>query len=187
MGYIYLLVFANGRGYIGQTRQPTVARRFATHRQDAKRRNSPIYEAWRKFGEPKCFTLATLSVSELSAAEVNFISTLRTTTPSGYNEAPGGAYVNMTPNTARKIGDKLRGRKQPQSATDARAAKLKGRKHSAETIAKRAASCTGQKRTDETRALMSKRRREAWAQRTPEQRAAIAAKATETKRARHGI
>lgn len=184
MFILYILHFASGKRYVGQTTK-SLAMRFAQHKQAAAAGSQlPVHCAWRKHGEPSPFVLAECpSQEELHAAEIRAIKALGTMAPHGYNVGIGGETApSKTPSVAAKI-----------------AAKAKGRLHSDETRANlsdglrarwlspeyRAAVSAGQQAalTDERRAFLSacskafweKRKAEGWVM--PEsQRKKIAAK-----------
>ena len=113
-GEVYLLLFRNGKGYVGLTRVG-VARRFIQHRCDARRGKGHCYlvgRAWRKYGEPALFNLGRYPLEQVAQIEINTIAAFNTQTPGGYNKSPGGTMVGerpvrMTPcNVARMEGKK---------------------------------------------------------------------------------
>jgi group I intron endonuclease len=111
IGFIYKLVFANGKCYIGQTRQ-SVRRRFFGHRASVKAgRTSRVYAAWRKYGEPACIQLGQFSIDELDTQEINFIEYYGTLSPHGYNLETGGNAGFAHPETREKIRAAGLGRK----------------------------------------------------------------------------
>jgi hypothetical protein len=157
-GHIYALIFASGKGYIGQTRQDPL-RRFWGHRCTAKnsKRGSRVYRAWRKYGEPKLILLGEFPAQSLDAKEAEFIATFGTLSPLGYNLEKGGNDGFSHPETRAKIS-----------------AAGKGRKHSPETLAKIGAASRIRMSTPEARAKLAERNRAmVW---TPELRAKVGAK-----------
>ena len=98
-GYIYCITNnINNQCYIGQTIQ-TVEKRFKHHCSSAKRgQSSPLYDDMRAFGI-EYFTVQTLQMVEecghgmkhiLDEHEKNWIKTVQTLYPQGYNVTPGG-------------------------------------------------------------------------------------------------
>lgn len=181
MGFIYLLTFANGRGYVGQTTQ-RLSSRMAQHRRDRLTRRTVLYAAWAKYGEPALLSLGEYPNGQLDRLEIAMIEVLRTQRPGGYNITEGGGRPLMANETRAKIGAALRGRKQPPAATARRAEALRGRKHSAQTIAKRAEAALGGKRTPEQRRRMAAAHRARWAAYSPARRAEIGRSITEGKK-----
>lgn len=64
MKFLYILTFANGKQYVGQT--SNWQGRWATHISEAVSRNAQqlVYRAWRKHGEPVFQHLAIRKISE---------------------------------------------------------------------------------------------------------------------------
>ena len=91
MGYIYLLTFSNGKFYVGQTRR-SITCRFRQHRADAKIKCQPLYQAWRKYGEPALLVLAEAPHADLDRLEVSAIAAVGSIDPIGYNLTPGGDF-----------------------------------------------------------------------------------------------
>lgn len=90
MGELYKLDFPNGKSYIGITKK-TAAKRFKGHSQAARLGcRSPLYNAWRKHGEPTLMILAVLEDDDLHAAEIRAIKAFGTLLPGGYNATRGG-------------------------------------------------------------------------------------------------
>jgi group I intron endonuclease len=84
----------NGKKYIGQTTR-SIAIRWRLHVYRAMKGllNSPLHRAIRKYGD-KSFLVEIMAkaenAEELNKLEVQFISTLKTLTPHGYNISKGG-------------------------------------------------------------------------------------------------
>ena len=65
IGYIYLITNTiNDKKYVGQTRQ-TVEERWKEHKNDVKRRKTPLYRAMKKYGIDK-FNIYTLEKIEVN-------------------------------------------------------------------------------------------------------------------------
>lgn len=133
-GIIYVIENReNGRYYIGQTTQDGKDR-FKQHLADAKRKNCPLQNAIRKYGND-AFSIRSLveanSPQELNGLETLWIiSTASNVKWVGYNCDTGGKHQSPNGQTRRKM-----------SAAASR------RKYTAEEIEKRSASLRGQKRT----------------------------------------
>lgn len=112
MGVLYKLSFSNGKSYIGLTTRGVVAR-FKQHEYDAvvKRKDLPLYAAWRKYGAPNVVTLAVLSDADLCLAEIKAIQVFDTLVPNGYNVSYGGSISPMKNQlAAKKLSKVLTGR-----------------------------------------------------------------------------
>lgn len=141
MAYLYRLDFANGKSYIGATKQ-SMERRIGVHRSNAKRRTGfKVYSAWLEFGEPKISVLAVIENSELHETEVRAIKIYNTFTPNGYNMTIGGktSAPGRFPSKETRLKMSLAAQK---------------RKSSPETKAKIAATLTGIKRSDSMKEKM---------------------------------
>lgn len=101
MGFIYLLRFPNGKGYVGQTRR-TVEVRFCRHAHYARKGFKGIlYSGWRKHGAPTLTSIGEYPVEELNLREAQFIALYATIAPSGYNLASGGGVPLSTHEATR--------------------------------------------------------------------------------------
>lgn len=114
MGELYKLDFANGKSYIGITTK-TAAERFNGHRRkscgNSAKSNVPVYDAWRKHGEPQLTVLAILENGELASAEQRAIAAYGTLLPNGYNMTVGGEVSPMLlPDVAAKVSAKNKGK-----------------------------------------------------------------------------
>jgi len=68
-GYIYKLTFASGLSYIGQT-TTTIEARMGGHKYAAEHgAKFVVYNAWRKYGEPKVQQLGKFPVKDLEKME----------------------------------------------------------------------------------------------------------------------
>jgi len=107
-GTIYVLTFADGKHYVGQTRR-SLHKRMIEHRRNMRNGvQTAIYDAWRNFGEPFC-QVAMCDISELDEFEIVVIETLDCMAPQGYNSVPGGGFLpTLDPAIAARIGDKHR-------------------------------------------------------------------------------
>jgi len=105
MAILYLLEFSSGRLYVGLTRGK-LSKRIAGHKKDAfkRMRDLPIYNAWRKYGDPKISIIQEGSIEEIAQAEINAIIDLNCRVPNGYNIAFGGSISPMkTPECRAKL------------------------------------------------------------------------------------
>lgn len=121
MKLLYILTFANGKQYVGQTSD--WYGRWATHGCEAVVRNAQqlVYRAWRKYGQPNFQHLAVVEDYMIGETEIKAIAAYGTLMPNGYNMTIGGE-AGMT-----------------------------GLHHSIETRAKISASNTGRVFSNETR------------------------------------
>jgi len=113
MHTLYMLTFANGKIYIGQTVR-TMQTRLAQHRQSSRNGSKlPVHCAWRVHGEPVASVIAEFgSPEELNAAEIATIKALNTLSPNGYNLGHGGETApSKNPDVAKKISEAATGRK----------------------------------------------------------------------------
>lgn len=151
MGYLYRLMFGNGKSYIGITKQRDPSMRFRDHERCAgdERRKSALYHAWRKHGAPSLQVLAQVENDDLLATEARAVSAYKTQIPSGYNTTPGGDTNPMDFASLRgKISRAMKGR-----------ATALGQKRTDETKARLSAAMKGKKASQETREKMSMARR----------------------------
>ena len=105
VGYVYLLVFANGKKYVGITTR-TVAIRLRAHRSSAGKSNPKlaVHRAWQKYGEPDVQTILQCSVEELQNMEKMFIIYFNSLVPNGYNFTAGGESSPMLiPEVVEKV------------------------------------------------------------------------------------
>lgn len=86
-GILYVLHFANGQCYVGQTQN--IQRRLSSHRHASITGRLPIHEAWRIHGEPIVTTenLAAALLDEAERAKIAFLNCLW---PAGLNVSRGG-------------------------------------------------------------------------------------------------
>lgn len=140
-GTLYKFTFANGKEYVGITTR-SFEERFREHVKTAfgngRMRRYPLYQAWRKHGEPTAKVLAIIYIEDLHKAEVAAIRTYKTKTPCGYNLTDGGEGT-----AGMIVSDETR--------AVLRAAQT-GKKASVETRAKMVAALTGRPVSAETRA-----------------------------------
>jgi hypothetical protein len=137
---LYLLKFASGKNYVGQTVQH-LSERLRQHRSAARRGSKlAVHSAWRKHGEPVVQVLGQYATdSALHQAEIEAISTMGSLRPGGYNVGLGGETApGRNPEVARKI-----------------ALTLTGRQVGAATRARMSASATGKHISAATKARMS--------------------------------
>lgn len=115
---IYLLSFASGKKYVGQTVR-SLAVRISQHRRMTNYGSLlPVHCAWRKHGEPSVQILGEYDDTEcLHAAERKFIADLGTISPGGYNVGYGGETApSKSPSVAAKIAEKAKGRSHSEDA-----------------------------------------------------------------------
>jgi hypothetical protein len=108
---IYLLTFASGKKYLGQTIK-SLKTRLNNHRQNMRLGSTlPVHNAWRAYGEPVVEVLERCeSQDALNAAEIRLISERNLLVPNGYNLAAGGMNGPMHELTRAKISAKATGR-----------------------------------------------------------------------------
>jgi hypothetical protein len=88
-GVIYLLTFANGLRYVGQTK--CLSRRLQRHRGAAvKGANVPVSRAWAEQGEPTCSIVYECDDQDLDLLERKAINEFGTLAPRGLNRNTGG-------------------------------------------------------------------------------------------------
>lgn len=156
---IYLITnLQNGKQYIGQT-SCTVEKRWQEHVYNAqgnKQRSAyPLYHAIRKYGK-QGFCISVLAESssqdEINDLERDFIASYNTLDKNfGYNRHEGGNKPPLgTPESQRKAGLAMRGKKRPGSGEKISQA-LRGRKLSQEHVEK----MKGRVFSEQTRQKMS--------------------------------
>lgn len=140
---IYLITNkVNGKQYIGQT-TCTAEKRWQEHvyasRGDKSKSSAPLYHAIRKYGE-KSFCLAILddmtSLDDLNEKEIDYIYAYNTLDKNfGYNRHEGGNRPPVsTPESRRKAGLSLKGRKFSKEHRERISKALTGKKLSPEHI-----------------------------------------------------
>lgn len=88
-GVIYMLTFADGRKYIGQTIDlPARIRRHRTASNTGK--NVHVSKAWTEMGSPVVEIICKAEAHELDSLEQKFIAQHNTLFPSGFNRNTGG-------------------------------------------------------------------------------------------------
>lgn len=162
---LYRLTFPNGKIYIGQTVRSMKAR-FSHHKACMTAGSTlPVHCAWRKYGEPSVSIIGEYDSKEaLDAAEIQAIASQDCRIPNGYNIAFGGTGTGPTaPETRKKISDKAKGRKIDNSARRKEIAReLWQSEEYRENIGK---SLKAKWQDPEFKAMMSAKRKEAWAKR----------------------
>lgn len=164
MATVYLLIFPNGKGYVGQTRG-SVKARYTGHRWAAK--NTPkdcriLYRAWRKYGDPQLLVLSICRADQLSQTERNCIALLGTQTPGGYNITDGGEGTAHTIESRKRISRARTGMKFTDAHRTALRKSHEGHRPSDASKAKRAESMR-KAYTPELRALRAAQMRARWA------------------------
>jgi group I intron endonuclease len=117
---IYLLTFKNGKRYVGQTVR-SLPVRVSQHRRMVKYGSQlAVHCAWRKHGEPEIEVLGEYGdMDSLHAAEKDFIASLNTLSPHGYNIGYGGETApSKSPEVAAKIAAKAKGRGHTDTARE---------------------------------------------------------------------
>lgn len=111
--FLYLLVFSNGKEYIGLTTgSPKL--RLLGHIRDSRKRRVPVHHAFQKYGTPTLYTLAEGSLEYIQNLEIAAIDKFQTLAPKGYNLAAGGQISPMkNPEVAAKVSAKLAGIPKP--------------------------------------------------------------------------
>lgn len=110
---VYMLTFASGLKYIGQTKR-AMSTRMAAHKTRLKAGSKfPLYEEWRLCGEPAISVLVKCNTgAELDQAEEKWIASENTIRPNGLNVAAGGKKpASLNAEAAKKIAASATGRK----------------------------------------------------------------------------
>lgn len=106
LGYIYIILFPNGKAYIGQTRNWD--KRMGAHKRDTKTGKDKcpaLAAAIRKYGWPGAEVLLRCPFDELNENEAAAIRSKGTLAPGGYNLILGGGvpeHCEETKNKRRK-------------------------------------------------------------------------------------
>jgi len=142
VGHIYILLFPNGKRYVGQTVQG-VEERLDKHFADTRRGCAlPVHNAMRRYGKESMIIekVSTLKCTQeyLDLIEVRAIKYYNTLAPNGYNLTEGGRGGVKSEEVKAKIS-----------------AAHKGMHHSQETKAKISAIRMGVLRSEETKAKIS--------------------------------
>jgi len=164
MGHLYKLDFPNGKSYIGISFKNAQGR-FDRHRKNATGNNSndqhALYNAWRKYGEPKLTVLAVVENSLLHETEIKAIAVYKTKSPDGYNLTRGGEGVvglMRSMESRAKMSAARKGGKFGKLSEEHRAkigAFQRGKVVSEESRAKMSAASRGRVISLETRAKIS--------------------------------
>lgn len=108
-GEIYMILFPNGRRYIGQCKSYSylnavlvkrgVEKRLKEHISDSKKNNdckAIVHRALNKYGEHNCIvkTILICNKHRLDYYEVKFIRQYNTLKPNGYNMNIGGRFIS---------------------------------------------------------------------------------------------
>lgn len=115
-GMIYMMVFPNGKQYVGLTTEG-LRTRMRKHRADARRLDKPtkpvVHKALLKYG----FENVNVSVLEsnirsddlLKLREQYYVKRFNTLRPAGYNSTEGGDHIaRKTPDQLEKMAEKLK-------------------------------------------------------------------------------
>jgi len=103
MGWIYKLLFPNGKGYVGKTTAKRLSKRLRAHKNAALRNRRDgcrlLWAAIRKYGwrnVTKVVLKRKVPKERLNEEEVALIAEHNTLAPNGYNLTPGGDGNPMT-------------------------------------------------------------------------------------------
>lgn len=164
MGTIYLIEnIKNGKKYVGQTIR-SLKKRISAHFFDSGHLDSPLYRAIRKYGK-HTFKVSPLvedvAPSDLDRLETEFIISLNTLCPNGYNVCLYSRTRRGIPHsneTKLKIGNGNRGKTRSREVRDRISSSLSGRpscwagrKHKESSKIKISKSMSGRKRKPFTR------------------------------------
>lgn len=166
---LYLLTFASGKSYVGQTVR-TLATRIAQHRRRAKSGSKlAVHSAWRVHGEPSIRAIGEFDTQEqLHAAEIAAIQSHGTLSPGGYNLSKGGETApSKNPGVAAKISAAAIGRKYRDTTVWSHSAKAQWQSPAyRESVSfGLKASWTPERRqalSDRTKAMWAARRADGW-------------------------
>lgn len=158
-GYLYRLIFPNGKCYIGITSR-TVEKRFAEHvaSSGGGKSDCAVHRAIAKYGHEniKIEELASAEWDSLKTLEIKAISDYNARPPFGYNLTRGGdGVVGFDDVTRAKMGAANIGRKPSKETLAKLSAASKGRTHSKEAKAKISAAHLGLEFSDEHRKKLS--------------------------------
>ena len=143
MGYVYILLFSNGKRYVGQT-IGTVENRLKRHWYDVDYGCMYlVHKAMRKYGKDgvrieKSFTVYGQQ-KDLDSAEDSNILRYNTVVPHGYNSKRGGSHGEFSEEVKSRLS-----------------ALRKGKRHSDRTKAKIAAAMKGKPKSEEHKIKISK-------------------------------
>lgn len=99
---LYVLVFPNGKAYVGMTTRNTVVR-LSQHCTSAKRGSQfAVHAAIRKHGAPRLVPIMRDSLETIAKYEAELIREMGTVAPNGYNLDQGGRVRNMTDDERRR-------------------------------------------------------------------------------------
>lgn len=135
---VYLLIFANGKKYVGQTTR-MISTRIKCHEASAQAGSLlPVHCAWRKHGAPRVEILGEfLDQAALNEAEIAYIANCNTLSPFGYNLGFGGETApSKNPDVAAKIAARATGRKAPNHVKEAARERMIGNRSDPEYMAK---------------------------------------------------
>lgn len=155
-GEIYVLTFASGRQYIGQT-MVGVRNRYRRHELSAEQGEQKLVcRAWRKYGKPEVKVLAVVQADQLDATEERAIRVFRTRFPHGYNMAHGGS---TSPSRALIVAERIsaakKGKAIPRATLEAAHAASRAKVWTPEERAKLSAARMGHPVSEETRRKIS--------------------------------
>lgn len=179
MSYVYMLLFANGKKYIGITKM-TPEKRFRGHVHKSEKSRSILYNAWKKHGAPTMTVIAIVEKSDLLETEIRAIRVFDTLHPNGYNTTKGGDVNPMSsPEVQKKHPMLQRGIQKTPEHKKSLSEAAKQRPVDWSKIAKMQKvnvgnqHSLGYKHTDEARAAIAEAsRNQSW---TPERKAKISA------------
>lgn len=160
---IYLLTFASGKQYVGQTVRALQTRMTGHRAAVAGGSQLAVHCAWRRHGDPKVEVLRVCqTVEELHEAETAEITSRGTMSPGGYNISRGGDTApSKNPAVAAKISAKAKGRRHTDTSKARIGDSSRELWESGEYRAKVSAGIKAAI-TDEHRAAMSRRAAKVW-------------------------
>lgn len=130
-GVIYLITnTVNGKRYVGQTVR-TLRERWQRHCWPSNSARMPVAAAIAKYGKER-FTVEIIakasSQEELNRLEIQYVQTLNTLSPAGYNLRAGEGRGKTSPEFGAKISRALTGRKASEETRRRLSESHKGKK-----------------------------------------------------------
>lgn len=173
---LYMLLFSNGKSYVGLTRgRPE--QRLRLHVNDARAGSQlPVHKAIRKHGEPRIVPLMIDELPIIARYERELIQEFGTQLPGGYNVDPGGQWREIGVHERRQMSKRAKAQDRSHLQTPEVRAKqgrsMRGvwqRPGYREMVgAKITAANVGRKPTPETKQKQSEAAFRRWKRATPE-------------------
>ena len=101
MGFIYCLIFPNGKKYVGKTTR-TVEIRVSQHKSNTSK-CTLVKKAYEKYGTFKVETILEIENDQLDFYECHYIKEYNTLAPNGYNLTDGGEGGIPTEETRERM------------------------------------------------------------------------------------